>query len=127
MSDKDKLFTFIEGLKLWARLELQRQRVTDLGLTMAATERLTNFNPKYRRDRWTASNSIQNKPGGMNRSGVIPSEVGEIQSPTFILVRRAVQTGTNPRRTSRGRHRRAVDASYATANIDIGTTRRNNC
>ncbi|KAL0304835.1 UNVERIFIED_CONTAM: hypothetical protein Scaly_3006800 [Sesamum calycinum] len=26
MSEKDKLFTFMEGLKLWVRLELQRQR-----------------------------------------------------------------------------------------------------
>ncbi|KAL0293827.1 UNVERIFIED_CONTAM: Retrovirus-related Pol polyprotein from transposon [Sesamum radiatum] len=28
MSEKDKLFTFMEGLKPWARLELQRQRTT---------------------------------------------------------------------------------------------------
>ncbi|KAL0422585.1 UNVERIFIED_CONTAM: Transposon Tf2-11 polyprotein [Sesamum latifolium] len=43
MSEKDKLFTFMEGLKPWARLELQRQRVTDLGSAMAAAERLTDF------------------------------------------------------------------------------------
>ncbi|KAL2248758.1 UNVERIFIED_CONTAM: hypothetical protein Sindi_2349500 [Sesamum indicum] len=30
MSEADKLFTFMEGLKQWARNELQRQRVTDL-------------------------------------------------------------------------------------------------
>ncbi|KAL0430931.1 UNVERIFIED_CONTAM: hypothetical protein Sradi_0719100 [Sesamum radiatum] len=28
MSEKDKLFTFMEGLKPWARIELQRQRTT---------------------------------------------------------------------------------------------------
>ncbi|KAL2224748.1 UNVERIFIED_CONTAM: hypothetical protein Sindi_3026700 [Sesamum indicum] len=53
MSEKDKLFTFMEGLKPWARLELQRQRVTDLGSAMAAAERLTDFNPEGRRDRQT--------------------------------------------------------------------------
>ncbi|KAL0282361.1 UNVERIFIED_CONTAM: hypothetical protein Sangu_2955000 [Sesamum angustifolium] len=51
MSEKDKLFTFMEGLKPWARLELQRQRVTDLGSAMAAAERLTDFNPENRKDR----------------------------------------------------------------------------
>ncbi|KAL2476402.1 Uncharacterized protein Adt_37138 [Abeliophyllum distichum] len=29
MSEKDKLFTFMEGLKPWARTELQRQKVAD--------------------------------------------------------------------------------------------------
>ncbi|KAL0331208.1 UNVERIFIED_CONTAM: hypothetical protein Sangu_1666300 [Sesamum angustifolium] len=54
MSEKDKLFTFMEGLKPWARLELQRQRVTDLGSAMAAAERLTDFNPENRKDRQNA-------------------------------------------------------------------------
>ncbi|KAL0295734.1 UNVERIFIED_CONTAM: hypothetical protein Scaly_3091000 [Sesamum calycinum] len=53
MSEKDKLFTFMEGLKLWVRLELQRQRVIDLGSAMAAAERLTDFNPENRKDRQT--------------------------------------------------------------------------
>ncbi|KAL0385887.1 UNVERIFIED_CONTAM: hypothetical protein Sradi_2983000 [Sesamum radiatum] len=64
MSEKDKLFTFIEGLKLWARLELQRQRVTDLGSAMTATERLTDFASETRRDRQTTPNPAQNKAGG---------------------------------------------------------------
>ncbi|KAL2224126.1 UNVERIFIED_CONTAM: Retrovirus-related Pol polyprotein from transposon, partial [Sesamum indicum] len=64
MSEKDKLFTFMEGLKPWARLELQRQRVTDLGSAMAAAERLTDFNPEGRRDRQTTPGPVQNKPGG---------------------------------------------------------------
>ncbi|KAL2223628.1 UNVERIFIED_CONTAM: hypothetical protein Sindi_3110900 [Sesamum indicum] len=64
MSEKDKLFTFMEGLKPWARLELQRQRVTDLGSAMAAAERLTDFNPEGRRDRQTTPGPVQNKSGG---------------------------------------------------------------
>ncbi|KAL2237411.1 UNVERIFIED_CONTAM: hypothetical protein Sindi_0932800 [Sesamum indicum] len=51
MLEKDKLFTFMEGLKPSACLELQRQRVTDLSSAMTAAERLTDFNPKTQRDR----------------------------------------------------------------------------
>ncbi|KAL0294274.1 UNVERIFIED_CONTAM: hypothetical protein Sangu_3222100 [Sesamum angustifolium] len=65
MSEKDKLFTFMEeGLKPWARLELQRQRVTDLGSAMAAAERLTDFNPENRKDRQTTPSPSQSKSGG---------------------------------------------------------------
>ncbi|KAL0411016.1 UNVERIFIED_CONTAM: hypothetical protein Slati_3691300 [Sesamum latifolium] len=64
MSEKDKLFTFMEGLKPWARLELQRQRVTDLGSAMAAAERLTDFALETRKDRQTTSSPVQNKTGG---------------------------------------------------------------
>lgn len=45
MSEKDKLFYFIEGLKPWVQMELQRQRVQDLASAMAAAERLTDFSP----------------------------------------------------------------------------------
>ncbi|KAL0381910.1 UNVERIFIED_CONTAM: hypothetical protein Slati_4563200 [Sesamum latifolium] len=71
MSEKDKLFTFMEGLKPWARLELQRQRVTDLGSAMAAAERLTDFALETRKDRQTTSSpgsSVRNKPQE-NRQG----------------------------------------------------------
>ncbi|KAL0434609.1 UNVERIFIED_CONTAM: hypothetical protein Sradi_0168800 [Sesamum radiatum] len=51
ISEKDKFFTFMEGLKLWARLELQCQQVTDLGSAMAAAKRLADFNPENKRDR----------------------------------------------------------------------------
>ncbi|KAL0439547.1 UNVERIFIED_CONTAM: hypothetical protein Slati_2437700 [Sesamum latifolium] len=64
MSEKDKLFTFMEGLKPWARLELQRQRVTDLGSAMAAAEHLIDFASKTRKDRQTTSSPAQNKTGG---------------------------------------------------------------
>ncbi|KAL0430855.1 UNVERIFIED_CONTAM: hypothetical protein Sradi_0711500 [Sesamum radiatum] len=76
MSEKDKLFTFMEGLKSWARLELKRQRVTDLGSAITAAERLTDFAPETRRDRQTTPSPTQNKAGGaksfrsnFNRSG----------------------------------------------------------
>ncbi|KAL0457828.1 UNVERIFIED_CONTAM: hypothetical protein Slati_0410000 [Sesamum latifolium] len=51
MSEKDKLFTFMEGLKPWASVELQRQRVTDLGSAMTAAECLIDFTSETRRDR----------------------------------------------------------------------------
>ncbi|KAL0447552.1 UNVERIFIED_CONTAM: hypothetical protein Slati_1883100 [Sesamum latifolium] len=124
MSEKDKLFTFMEGLKPWARLELQRQRVTDLWSTMAAAECLTDFTSETQKDRHTTSNPVQNKMAGRSRSGVTPIEMGETESPTLRLVRRAVQTGTSPRRIGKGRHRGALDVSYATTRIDIGTARK---
>ena len=39
MSEKDKVFCFIEGLKLWAKTKLYEQRVQDLTSTYTATER----------------------------------------------------------------------------------------
>ncbi|KAL0293502.1 UNVERIFIED_CONTAM: hypothetical protein Sradi_6933300 [Sesamum radiatum] len=119
MSEKDKLFTFMEGLKPWARLELQRQRVTDLESAMATAERLTDFISETRKDRQTTSNPVQNKAGGAKSFRSNSNRGGETESPTLRLVRRAVRTGTSPRRTSRGLRRRAADASYATARIDI--------
>ena len=38
MSKKDKMFYLFEGLKPWARIELQRQRVQDVATTMAAAK-----------------------------------------------------------------------------------------
>ncbi|KAL0404245.1 UNVERIFIED_CONTAM: hypothetical protein Sradi_2065300 [Sesamum radiatum] len=64
MSEKDKLFTFMEGLKPWARLELQCQWVTDLGSAMTAAERLTYFALETRRDRQTTPSPAQNIGGG---------------------------------------------------------------
>ncbi|KAL0345846.1 UNVERIFIED_CONTAM: hypothetical protein Sradi_4415900 [Sesamum radiatum] len=64
MSEKDNLFTFMEGLKPWARLKLQRQRVTDLGSVMAAAERLIDFASETRKDRQITSSPVKNKAGG---------------------------------------------------------------
>ncbi|KAL0400174.1 UNVERIFIED_CONTAM: hypothetical protein Sradi_2360700 [Sesamum radiatum] len=54
----------MEGLKPWARFELQRQQVTDLRSAMAAIKCLTDFASKTRKDRQTMSNPVQNKTGG---------------------------------------------------------------
>ncbi|KAL0442639.1 UNVERIFIED_CONTAM: hypothetical protein Slati_1986600 [Sesamum latifolium] len=64
MSEKDKLFTFMDGLKPWARVELQCQRVTDLGSAITAAERLTDFPSETWRDRQTTPSPVQNKAGG---------------------------------------------------------------
>ena len=38
MSEVDKLFAFLEGLKPWAKQELERQRVADLATAQATAE-----------------------------------------------------------------------------------------
>nr|CAD1831595.1 unnamed protein product [Ananas comosus var. bracteatus] len=45
MSEKDKLFHFLEGLKPWAQAELRRQNIKDLAAVQGAAERLTNYSP----------------------------------------------------------------------------------
>ncbi|KAL0378358.1 UNVERIFIED_CONTAM: hypothetical protein Sradi_3141300 [Sesamum radiatum] len=65
MSEKEKLFTFMKDLKLWARLKLQRQQVTDLESAMAVAERLTDFASETRKDRQTTSSPVQNKTSGV--------------------------------------------------------------
>ncbi|KAL0319928.1 UNVERIFIED_CONTAM: hypothetical protein Sradi_5254300 [Sesamum radiatum] len=127
MSEKDKLFTFMEGLKSWARLVLQRQRVTDLGSAMAAAERLTDFASEARKYRQTTSNLVQNKTGGVKSFRSNFNRGGEDRKPHAQTNSQGSSTGTSPRRTRRGRHKGALYASYATARIDIGTARRNSC
>ncbi|KAL2250102.1 UNVERIFIED_CONTAM: hypothetical protein Sindi_2483900 [Sesamum indicum] len=65
MSEKDKLFTFMKGLKPWARIKLQRQQVTALSLAMAVAECLADFNLETRRDRQRTTGPAQNKSGGV--------------------------------------------------------------
>ena len=43
MSEKDKIFYFLEGLKPWARTELQRQKVQDVATAMAVAESLNDY------------------------------------------------------------------------------------
>ncbi|KAL2228318.1 UNVERIFIED_CONTAM: hypothetical protein Sindi_1811500 [Sesamum indicum] len=107
MSKKDKLFTFMEGLKPCARFELQCQRVTDLSSVMTAAERLADFNPKTRRDRQAAPSPSQNKPGGREKT--------HAQSSSQDSSGR-----TGPRRTGRGHRKGAAGASYAMVRIDFG-------
>ncbi|GLT61128.1 hypothetical protein SLA2020_338540 [Shorea laevis] len=43
MSEADKLYNFMYGLKLWAQLELQRNRVRDLPSAMVVADSLVDF------------------------------------------------------------------------------------
>ena len=43
MSEKEKIFSFVEGLKSWAKTKLYKQRVQDLTSTYAVAERLFNL------------------------------------------------------------------------------------
>ncbi|CAL5400517.1 unnamed protein product [Camellia sinensis] len=60
MSQKDRLFFFLEGLKPWARVELQKQRVQDLDHAQAATECLADYTEPKQRD----SGSLRKSRGG---------------------------------------------------------------
>ncbi|XP_060196262.1 uncharacterized protein LOC132625679 [Lycium barbarum] len=51
MGDKDKLFTFIEGLKPYARMEIQRQRVDSLPKAIQVAECLSDYQVDARKDR----------------------------------------------------------------------------
>ena len=44
MSEKDKVFDFVEGLKSWAKIKFYEQRVQDLSTTYATVERLFDLN-----------------------------------------------------------------------------------
>ncbi|KAL0336517.1 UNVERIFIED_CONTAM: hypothetical protein Sradi_4863600 [Sesamum radiatum] len=43
MSEEDKLFNFLSGLKTWAQTELRAQGVKDLPSAIAAADRLVDF------------------------------------------------------------------------------------
>ncbi|XP_070046667.1 uncharacterized protein [Nicotiana tomentosiformis] len=51
MGDKDRLFTFLKGLKLYAYMELQRQRVDILPKVIQATECLGDYQVEAQKDR----------------------------------------------------------------------------
>ncbi|KAK2997876.1 hypothetical protein RJ639_025276 [Escallonia herrerae] len=67
MSAIDRLFFFMEGLKPWARTELNRRRVNNLNEAIIAAESLSDYNSKPQRppQRGNPSRSIGGKkPGG---------------------------------------------------------------
>ena len=78
MSEKDRLFYFLEGLKPWARTELQRQRVQDLASAQAAAERLTDYtfeeNPPKRTSSFSNVNANKSVRPGQSRSGGVESK-----------------------------------------------------
>jgi len=51
MGDKDKVFTFLEGLKPYARMDLQRQRVDMLPKVIQVAECLEDYQVETRKDR----------------------------------------------------------------------------
>ncbi|KAK3042696.1 hypothetical protein RJ639_000754 [Escallonia herrerae] len=67
MSAVDRLFFFIEGLKPWARTELNRRRVNNLNEAIIAAESLSDYNSEPQRppQRGNPSRGIGGKkPGG---------------------------------------------------------------
>lgn len=64
ISKKDIVFFFMEGLKPWARIELQRQHVQDLAHAQAAAECLTDYAEPKQRDGGSQS---KNRGGGQSR------------------------------------------------------------
>ena len=75
MSEEDKLFDFLEGLKLWARTELQRQRVQDMATAQTATECLTDYTTESTQPKKTQPNA----PSSSN-SGKKPRKPGQSKS-----------------------------------------------
>ncbi|KAA0041740.1 gag-asp_proteas domain-containing protein [Cucumis melo var. makuwa] len=73
MSEKDKVFCFVEGLKPWARAKLYEQRVQDLTSVYAAAKRLFDLTSDSQDVRRHQSSSP-----GRNRNGRPSSpKVGE--------------------------------------------------
>ncbi|KAL0292418.1 UNVERIFIED_CONTAM: hypothetical protein Sradi_6988900 [Sesamum radiatum] len=91
---------------------------------MAVAEHLTVFASKTLKDRQTTFSPVQKKAGGVKLFGSNSNRSGGDRKPYPQLAHKVVQIRTSPRRTSRGRRRRPMDASYATARIDIGTVQR---
>ncbi|XP_028062320.1 uncharacterized protein LOC114265704 [Camellia sinensis] len=73
MSEKDKLFFFLEGLKSWAKVELQRQRVKDLAYAQAVAECLTNYAEPNQRD---SGSPHKSRGGGKSQGRGIPKSGG---------------------------------------------------
>ncbi|XP_070026079.1 uncharacterized protein [Nicotiana sylvestris] len=80
MVDKDKLFTFLEGLNPYARVELQRQRVDTLPKAIQAVECLGAYQMKARKDRPQLPARAGFKGGQPSNGG--PSGSGGDQSST---------------------------------------------
>ncbi|KAK3025937.1 hypothetical protein RJ639_040853 [Escallonia herrerae] len=72
MSAVDKLFFFMEGLKPWARTELNRRRVNNLNEAIIAAESLSDYNSEPQRppQRGNPSRGI----GGKKPGGPVPNQ-----------------------------------------------------
>ncbi|XP_070025193.1 uncharacterized protein [Nicotiana sylvestris] len=90
MGDKDKLFTFLEGLKPYARMELQRQQVDTLPKAIQVAECLGDYQMEARNDRPQPPARAVFKGGQSSNGG--PSRSGGDRSSTKP---KAPSTGSN--------------------------------
>ncbi|KAA0067252.1 uncharacterized protein E5676_scaffold231G00330 [Cucumis melo var. makuwa] len=79
MSEKDKVFCFVEGLKPWARAKLYEQRVQDLTSAYAAAERLFDLTSDSQDVRRHQSSSPRRNRNSRPSS---PKAVGEDECPS---------------------------------------------
>ncbi|KAE8712657.1 Cytokinin dehydrogenase 5 [Hibiscus syriacus] len=99
MSERDKLFHFLEGLKPCARLELQRHRVQDLTVAIAVVECLNDYNdhPGKRKTPSTSGSNTQHE-GRRHRVGerIKDSLEGtQLKIESLLVLDRAIE-GINP-------------------------------
>nr|CAD1839580.1 unnamed protein product [Ananas comosus var. bracteatus] len=89
MSEKDKLFHFLEGLKPWAQAELRRQNIKDLAAAQGAAERLTDYSPPEHPKKKPVSNNPKTHnqkakgkgPASTERKGVGSKSPKNFKSP----------------------------------------------
>ncbi|KAE8676710.1 hypothetical protein F3Y22_tig00111582pilonHSYRG00743 [Hibiscus syriacus] len=67
MLERDKLFYFLEGLKSWARFKLQRQKVQDLTVAIAATECLNHYNDHPGKCKTSSKSGVNTQQVGENK------------------------------------------------------------
>ncbi|XP_070039368.1 uncharacterized protein [Nicotiana tomentosiformis] len=101
MGDKDKLFTFLEGLKPYARMELQRQRVDTLPKAIQAAGCLGDYQVETRKDMPQQPVRGGYKGGKPNTGG--PSRSGGDRSATKSKAPSSGSTSTASNNNDRGR------------------------
>ena len=79
MTEKDKIFSFVEGLKPWAKTKLYEQRVQDLASAYAIAERLFDLSDDTQETRRRQSSSLERDRNGRPNS---PKTTGENGSPS---------------------------------------------
>ncbi|KAK3018426.1 hypothetical protein RJ639_003447 [Escallonia herrerae] len=96
MSAVDRLFFFMEGLKPWARTELNRRRVNNLNEAIIAAESLSDYNSEPQRppQRGNPSRGI----GGKKPGGPVPNQSWGSKSSwrQTLLPNRRVELGSKP-------------------------------
>lgn len=124
MSEKDKLFHFIEGLKPWAQAELHRLRVQDLASAQAAAERLTDYaaDPNKKKESTTGGSGGKSvktgkpKSGGADKRPQYSKEATTSRTPNSSSVRPktiACFLCNGPHRVAECPHKQALNALQA--------------